>query len=705
MPRRPQSKGKVSSGAGCTALALASLACAPAFAQETPATGDAPPPQATQPKSVEGPRTYTAQDFARFAPKSALDMLRNVPGFVIREASQERGLGAATGNVLINGQRISGKSNDVIGELSRVPASNVVRIEIRDAATLNVPGLSGQIANVVAKAGGMSGQFAWRPEFRQRNTDPVLTRGEISVSGKKGEFEYTLGLQNQSFAGGANGRTNIYRESGALIETRDDVWTGAGENPRGTIRLTWDGPGSSVANFNGSLQGFYYNYRELGERSGPGLVDRLRRVSNDEDSWAYELGGDYEFALGKGRLKLIGLEQGGHTPYGQRVRTIFDNSSPDTGSRFDQIADTHERIGRAEYRWKWGKSDLQLSGEGAFNSLDNVTHFFTLGSDGEYDEIPLPGGTATVKEDRYEAMASLGRPLSPKLSIQFAAGGEYSRLRQTGAGGLSRAFWRPKGLFSAAWKPNRRTDVNLKVQRRVGQLNFGDFLASVNLNDENENAGNAELVPQQSWEADLEATRNLKAYGRTTLRVYGRLIDDIIDYIPIGATGESPGNLDHATIVGAEWKTTFNFDPMGWKGAKTDIRFQAQRTRVEDPLTHEQRPISNTLRHLVEWSLRHDIPESDWAWGASASYSFSNKYYRLTEVGRQWEGPVWSALFVENKDVLGLTVRASVSNLTAARSMFDRIVYQGRRLDPVDFIERRDRLIGAIFSFSVRGKF
>ena len=75
------------------------------------------------------------------------------------------------------------------------------------------------------------------------------------------------------------------------------------------------------------------------------------------------------------------------------------------------------------------------------------------------------------------------------------------------------------------------------------------------------------------------------------------------------------------------------------------------------------------------------------------------------EVGRQWEGPVWTSIYVENKDVFGLTVRATITNLMAATSMWDRIVYQGRRTGPVAFIEHRDRLIGPIFSFQVRGKF
>jgi hypothetical protein len=41
-----------------------------------------------------------------------------------------------------------------------VPASNVVRIEIRDGATLGIPGLSGQVANVVVKAARITGRYS-----------------------------------------------------------------------------------------------------------------------------------------------------------------------------------------------------------------------------------------------------------------------------------------------------------------------------------------------------------------------------------------------------------------------------------------------------------------------------------------------------------------------------------------------------------------
>jgi hypothetical protein len=693
--------------AGVRALVISLLAGAavPALAQEAE-TGNAPPPVAPDPETVEGARTYTLADFVRFAPQNALDMLRQVPGFSIRQASQERGLGQATGNILINGQRISGKSNDVLTDLSRVPVQNVIRIDIVDGATLSIPGLSGQVANVIVKSTNkLGGQYSWQPEFRAHNTDPVIARGQVSVSGKRGPVDFTLGLQLQGGNSGADGRTFIYGPEFEFIERRYDQFSGEFLAPRASGRFGYDGPGSSVGNLNLSYQRNYFDFLETGIRQGPGRVDRERLVTIRERGYEYEIGGDFEFALGPGRLKLIGLNRFENAPFSQTVRTSFADRRDDVGNRFARIGDQKEQIARAEYRWKTGKTDWQISTEAAFNSLDNVSQLFELRPGGIFEEIPLPGGSAEVKEDRYEVMGSFGRPLAPNLSIQLSAGGEYSQLQQVGGGGLTRSFWRPKGVFSAAWKPEKTLDVNFKLQRRVGQLNFGDFLATVNLSEDRENAGNPDLVPQQSWEVDVEAVRDFGPYGSSTVRVYGRLIDDIVDIIPIGETGESPGNIDRATIYGAEWKTTFNFDPMGWKGAKLDARVQAQQTRLEDPLTGEKRRISNSMIHLAELSLRHDIPGGNWAYGGSMNYQLNALNYRLTEVGRQWEGPVFANVFVEQKDVLGLTLRATVGNVLGATSMLDRIVYTGRRTGPIAFREQRDRRIGPIFSFSARGKF
>lgn len=124
------------SRAGLARLAQTSItALATALASFSACAGA----QEAEPTNAGGDRTFEAAEFARFAPQTALHMLNQVPGFTIRQASVERGLGQATGNVLLNGQRISNKSDDILAQLRRIPAESVFRIEMRDGATLGIP--------------------------------------------------------------------------------------------------------------------------------------------------------------------------------------------------------------------------------------------------------------------------------------------------------------------------------------------------------------------------------------------------------------------------------------------------------------------------------------------------------------------------------------------------------------------------------------
>jgi hypothetical protein len=63
-------------------------------------------------------------------------------------------------------------------------------------------------------------------------------------------------------------------------------------------------------------------------------------------------------------------------------------------------------------------------------------------------------------------------------------------------------------------------------------------------------------------------------------------------------------------------------------------------------------------------------------------------------------------VFVENKDVFGLTVRAQFFNVTNGRRILDRTVWNGLRdRSTVAFHEARDQAVGPIFDISVRGTF
>ena len=127
--------------------------------------------------------------------------------------------------MLINGERIANKSGGAVDQLKKVPAANVERIEIVDAASLGIAGLSGQVANVILKQSGRRpGQFDWDPSFRAHFAKPEFLGGSISYSGKEGPVDYTLSIKNNPGRGGFGGPILIYDPDGVLTERRNEIY-------------------------------------------------------------------------------------------------------------------------------------------------------------------------------------------------------------------------------------------------------------------------------------------------------------------------------------------------------------------------------------------------------------------------------------------------------------------------------------------------
>lgn len=690
-------------------LASAMLACPMvAQAQSAPAPSSdpavAPAPQPVSAATAK--RVYLPADFARFAPQTAYDMLQQVPGFTIRSADQERGLGQASENVLINGERIANKSGGAIDELRKVPAANVERIELVDAASLGIAGLIGQVANVIVKAGGGKGQFEWSPDFRPHFARANLYSGSISYSGKVDWLDYTFSIEDSTGRGGFGGPVLITDATGALIERRDQIYHGESDLVTVKAKLAFRGPGSAKGNLTIAGTPYWNPFYNGDRRIRTDGDDRSRVIRSRLDGFYYDISGDYDFRLGPGRLKLIGVRHFDHEPIVQTQIMRFDSGAPDTGILFGRNSYIGETVGRAEYSWKTGKNGWQLSFERAYNSLDQRGSLANLSPAGVFEPVPFPGGSGKVEETRYEGTATFSRPLGPKLDLQVVLGAEQSTLTRVDGNLAPRKFFRPKGSVSFGWRPSPGWDASLKLRRYVGQISFYDFLSQPNLGQDRQNAGNPELVPPQSWELEGEVGRELGPWGKTRLRGYAHRITDIVDIIPIGTGDQGVGNLPRASRFGVVSTSTVQFDPLGWRGAKLDATMGIERTRVRDPLTGIERSISGNHDAWLDFSFRQDVPRSRFAWGAEASYDHFNKSFYPTEVNRSWEGPWWLSSFIERKDLAGMTVRLTVFNLLNARHRLDRFVYDGyRTISPLSFREQHNQLIGPIISLSVRGKF
>jgi len=689
------------------------------MAQDAP-SGDAPAPEpeARPPAPGQIPEAaaagvrevYTPADFARFAPRTALDMIEEIPGFNLGAAGNngggnDRGFGEASENLLINGARISSKSTSTRDQLSRIPVGNVIRIDVVDGATLDLPGLSGRVANIIVRSGGISGRFEWRPQVATGPSPVNWGEGNISLTGASSGVDYTVSLDGGGFTRGSDGVTT-FRDGAGAIDERYNLQTAQFNRPELNASFAFDlAPGISAnLNLNGGVQVFRSHEEEdrLADNPLPDFSELLRTANNLH---FYEISGDVTLPLGPGRLKLIALESFEHGNF--RTQSLLDlGSNPTTGSRYTRVSDSGERIARGEYSWRMIGADFQLSGEAAFNRLDQIGRLFLYSpANAGFSEIPFPSGVGGVREDRFEGVLSVGFPITARLTAQLAAGAEQSTIAQTGGNALSRSYMRPKGSLRLAWAPGEGLDVSLEIARRVGQLNFGDFLASVNLSDDNQSAGNNQLRPQQSWETQLQVTKSLGEWGSATLKLFDHRVEDFLTILPVPG-GEARGNIDSARRYGGDLQVTLQFDPLGWHGAKLVSRLTAEDSSLTDPVTGILRRFDGNAPFEVRFDLRHDVPGSDWAWGTEFRHTQTDFAYRVAEFALTHPPETFGAVFVEHKDVLGMTMRARIGNLFNGKNVYRRTLYNGpRNTGSIIQTETRDLNIGTVFNFTVSGSF
>ena len=113
-------------------------------------------------------------------------MLNRIPGInlALRGGSSGRGLGAGEGEVLINGQRTTGKNNEGRDQLNRITANQVDYIEIIRGTSENVDIRSGgQVVNVVLLESSSRSSTTIETETRRARNGTFDSGGQVSVAG------------------------------------------------------------------------------------------------------------------------------------------------------------------------------------------------------------------------------------------------------------------------------------------------------------------------------------------------------------------------------------------------------------------------------------------------------------------------------------------------------------------------------------------
>ena len=201
---------------------------------------------------------------------------------------------------------------------------------------------------------------------------------------------------------------------------------------------------------------------------------------------------------------------------------------------------------------------------------------------------------------------------------------------------------------------------------------------------------------------------------RSGKQIYAQVIDDLEGRTLVSASSlekdlreslKSGGNIDAATITGVEGEITLLFDPLGVRGLRLDAEVSLTDSEVLDPLLGNPRAISNEERFDINVDLRKDFIGTPWAIGASWRYDEREPSFRLDEVSQRREPPGFARVFVEHKDVFGMTARFRVGNIADRDNLTDRTVFLDRAAGLVDFVEDRDRRFGTVYSFDIEGSF
>lgn len=162
-------------------------------------------------------------------------MVNQIPGFQLDDGDSTRGFSSSGGNILLNDRRPSTKQDLLSDTLSRIPSSQVERIEIVRSQVRDID-LQGQsvVANVILREAD-SAAVRWRGSYRYNVEYGVTAEAGISVSDRWAGVEYNAGLDLRDFTRGDFTPQDVLDGNGDLIERRID--NGGIDGKRGSVNL------------------------------------------------------------------------------------------------------------------------------------------------------------------------------------------------------------------------------------------------------------------------------------------------------------------------------------------------------------------------------------------------------------------------------------------------------------------------------------
>ncbi len=650
--------------------------------------------------------TYAPAFFDDFNPQTALDMVNRVPGFSVSGGGGSRGLAGTLGNVLLDGRRPSSK-NGVATLLSRLPAASVMEIQLIRAP---IPGIDmagqEQVVNIVtSQSGNWTG--AWQARARVFENERIVPTGDASATRATANGSLTLAVDLSGHADGNDVERRFFLADETFLGSESE------RNQRSfydiTPSLAWQRNFDAGHALRVDSRAWTWEFKNT--RNGIGLdatgsETGFDFAQSETQAWGTETTVDYDHAFSSAWSgKLTGLQR-----YESKDEADFFDFF-DADGRFesrinvDEAETSGESVLRGEMRRAPSQaSSLTLALEGAFNFLDGSVDITEDDGSGPVP-VPLPVSNTRVEERRVDASAQQIWRVSDTITLDGVAAVEFSEITQTGDAEQQRTFTFFKPAFNAIWTPSEVDQLKLSLVRVVGQLSFGEFVSSVNVNDDTTNLGNPDLEPERTWRLQADWERRFWQEGSVRLLVRHEWVEAVADVVPVGFNSDGPGNLGDGTRLRFQVNADIPTDNVGVTGGLFSFGAMVRDTKVTDPVTGLERRFRNDEDWRVNLNFRQDLPQQGYAWGASWSVQGDEDFFRTSRFERVRVPRGNINGFVERRFANGLNAEVG-ANLRMGENKRTRYDWLATRADGFPAtIERRSVNDDGVVYFEVSGIF
>lgn len=640
---------------------------------------------------------YDASFFARAQPYSAFDMLALLPGYAFSEADADvRGFVGAAGNVLIDGDRPASKHESLETILRRIPANSVSRVElIRPGARgIDMQGHT-VLANVVRiRRVQTRGSAELESNFYDRGLSAPRIAGEFSrQSGERLLEVSAAGYRTVDDEHGVGNRPRVSADGSLLRDT--DYVQDEGERVAEFAAGYEQKLAGGKLRLNASLtqERFRADIRE--DRTFP--APNSETVEEFERETGSEFGLHYDRALGERlQFELFGIQR--NIREREAERSVEDTER----SLFRQDSDAGESILRSLLRRTGERWTVEGGIEGALNVLDSHSQLQENDAD-----VPLPAASVRVEERRGEAFAMATWRMNEQWTFEAGSRFESSQLIQSGDSNVRKSFFfaKPRALISFSPDPDQQW--RLVVERRVGQLDFDDFVSSTSLSANTVTAGNPDLEPDRSWLAEIAWERHFTRNGSLVLMVRHERISDLIDRLPVAGPVPFDGVGNIGDGVRDEFEININvpLQSLGLASGLLKATALWRKSEATDPTTGATRAISEDVPREAALHFTQDLPAWSTHWGIDVEFASVIREYHFDEIHTDRLGTMVN-IFAEYEPAHAWNVRLSLNNLTDRKAERERRIYDGMRGSvPLSYIETRSLQIGPYVGLSVRRAF